>query len=162
MNESLLIIGAGQFGQVTKEIAVSMNIFNKIDFLDDNSNLAVGKTSDYLKFKNDYKYAIIAIGDANIRKELFEKIARIYSIPRIISPFAYVSKRAKIGKGCIIEPMAVINANTVIGESSIICAGAIINHNVIINDYCHINCGAIIRSNSEIAEATKVNYGEII
>ena len=162
MNKNLLIIGAGQFGQVTKEIAESMNIFNKIDFLDDSSALAIGKINDYLQFTDNYKYAIVAIGDSTLRKELITKLEKHYVIKKIISPLAYVSKSANIRDGCIIEPMAIVNANSVVGKSSIVCAGAIINHNAIIHDYCHINCGSIIRSNSEISESTKVDYGEII
>ena len=36
MNRNLLIIGAGIYGIVAKEIAESMNCFEKIDFVDDN------------------------------------------------------------------------------------------------------------------------------
>ncbi len=36
MNKNLLIIGAGIYGVVAKEIAESMNCFEKIDFVDDN------------------------------------------------------------------------------------------------------------------------------
>ncbi|MBR1677729.1 MAG: acetyltransferase, partial [Clostridia bacterium] len=35
MNRNLLILGAGQYGTVVKEIAKSMECFEKIDFLDD-------------------------------------------------------------------------------------------------------------------------------
>ncbi len=34
--ENLLIIGAGQYGMVAKEISDAMNCFGRIDFLDDN------------------------------------------------------------------------------------------------------------------------------
>ncbi len=36
MNKNLLIIGAGEYGQITYEIAEAMGVFKKIDFLDDN------------------------------------------------------------------------------------------------------------------------------
>lgn len=35
MNKSLLILGAGQYGQVAKEIAESVGCFKRISFLDD-------------------------------------------------------------------------------------------------------------------------------
>ena len=42
MNKSLLIIGAGEYGQVIKEIA-ELNGFEKIEFLDDKNPIAIGK-----------------------------------------------------------------------------------------------------------------------
>ena len=159
--DNLLIIGAGQFGQVTKEIALSLNKFNKIDFLDDNSELAIDKVDNYKDHTDDYNYAIVAIGNPKVRNELLNKIKNCYKIDSLISPKAYVSESSIIGDGSIIEPTAFINANTEIGEGCIICAGSIINHNSKIGNYSHINCGAIIKSNSTIDEETKVDYGEI-
>ena len=42
-NKNLLILGAGQYGQVAKEIAEETGYFDKIAFLDDNSEQAIGK-----------------------------------------------------------------------------------------------------------------------
>ena len=158
---NLLIIGAGQFGQVTKEIAESLNKYNKIDFLDDNSDLAIGKCDEYEKFKNEYQNAIVAIGNPDIREEILNKIKKSYSIESMISPKAYISNSSNIAEGCIIEPMAIINANTTIGTGCIICAGSIVNHNTSVGDYCHLNCGSIIKSNTTIDAKTKIDYGEI-
>ena len=44
--KNLLIIGAGQYGMVAKEIAESMKCFEKIDFVDDVYPSAVGKICD--------------------------------------------------------------------------------------------------------------------
>ena len=51
--KSLLILGAGQFGQVTYEIAESLG-YQKIGFLDDNAAKAIGKLDDCEKFKAQY------------------------------------------------------------------------------------------------------------
>lgn len=45
MNKDLLILGAGQYGMVAKEIAEAMNCFQKIDFLDDVNQL---QSEDYV------------------------------------------------------------------------------------------------------------------
>ena len=39
MNKNLLILGAGMFGTVVKEIAWSTGLFEKVDFLDDTFGL---------------------------------------------------------------------------------------------------------------------------
>ena len=48
--KSLLILGAGQFGQVTYEIAESLE-YKKIGFLDDHAAKAIGKLDEFEKFK---------------------------------------------------------------------------------------------------------------
>ena len=160
--ENLLILGAGQFGQVTKEIAESLNIFDKIYFLDDNSEIAIGKMMDYTRFAGEYQRAIVAIGNPELRKEWLQKLKELYRIDSIISPRAYISKSAIIGEGNIMEPASFVNSNTIIGDGCILCAGSIINHNSIIGDYCHLNCGSIVKSNSKVENGTKVDYGEIV
>ena len=159
---NLLIIGAGQYGLLTKEIAESMNKFDNISFLDDNNSIAIGKINDYKKYIGKYKYAVIAIGNSNIRYDLFEKIKENFTITTIVSPYSYVSNSSIIEDGCIIEPGAIIHANTKIGCSTFICANAIVNHNAEVGKFCHINCGAIIKSNSNIQDFTKIDYGIII
>lgn len=45
MGMKLLIIGAGGYGHLVKEIAV-LNGYEIVDFLDDNSPLAIGKVNE--------------------------------------------------------------------------------------------------------------------
>ena len=72
--KKLLILGAGQYGKVAYEIASTMEQFERIEYLDDNSETAVGKLSDYKKLKNDYDSAIVAIGNAEMRLDLIEQL----------------------------------------------------------------------------------------
>ena len=102
MND-LLIIGAGQYGAMIKESARALNLYDKIDFLDDKSELAVGKIDEYKKFTDTYRCAIVAIGNADVRVETTEKLKEAgYEIVSFISRRAYVSPSAKIAEGCVI------------------------------------------------------------
>ena len=159
---NLLIIGAGQYGMLTKEIAESMNIFDKINFLDDNNTNSIDKINNYKKYIKEYKYTIVSIGNCNLRSKLVKELENYFSIAKIISPYAYISDSAAIKDGCIVEPGVVINANAKIGKSTIISAGTIINHNAIVGDFCHIDCGAIIKSNSNVSNYSKIDCGRII
>lgn len=161
--DNLLIIGAGQYGQVAREIAESMGCFDKISFLDDNSPKSVGKIADYEKFIIDYEYAIVAIGNSALRLEFTEKL-RIagYLIAKLISPMAYISPSSVIREGCIVEAMSVINTEAEIDECCFISAGAVVNHNSIIKKGCHINCHATVSSNAVVEEKMKLDYGQII
>ena len=57
--QNLLILGAGQYGMVAKEIAESMRKYDHIDFLDDNNPIAVGKLGDFENLSNVYDSAVV-------------------------------------------------------------------------------------------------------
>ena len=66
---NLLIIGAGQYGMVVREIAQATGRFDKIDFLDDNNAVAIDSTNNISKWVSEYKIAIVAIGKADVREK---------------------------------------------------------------------------------------------
>lgn len=159
----LLILGAGQYGAVAKEIAESIGIYDAISFLDDNSPAAIGRINDYSKYLDEYDMAIVAIGNSVIRAELIEKLETAgYAIPVLIHPRAYVSPSAVIDKGTIVEPMAIIHTDVKVGAGCIISAGTIINHNAVVGNVCHLNCGTIICARTIVDDSTKTDCGQII
>ena len=159
---SLLILGAGQYGQVAKEVAESTKRFDRIDFLDDNSELAVAKLDAYESLVDRYKYAFVAIGNANLRLSYIQKLEKVnFEAAILISPKAHVSASAQLMPGCIVEPMAVINANSVIGKGVIVCAGAIVNHNAVVGEGCQLDCGSVVGSNVKLNSNTKLKYNEV-
>lgn len=162
MNKNLLIIGAGQYGLLVRELATALESFHKIDFLDDSKEIAIGKIGEYEAFAGEYSYAFAAIGKADLRMQWVEKLEKAgFDVPVLISPMAYVSPSAKLGAGTVVEPMAVVHANTEIGKACIISAHSTVNHNSVCGDGCHIDCGAVIGSNSIVPCGTKVKYGEV-
>lgn len=155
---SLLILGAGQYSRIVYEIALENGVYDKISFLDDTNENAIGKLRDAGKFTGEYTDAVVAMGNCELRLKLLEELEELgYNIPVIISPLSHVSPSAKIGKGTVIEPMAVVNPNAVIGKGCLICAGAIINHDSIVGDSCHINCNAVINSNAALKKFSRLN-----
>lgn len=154
---NLLILGAGQFGLMVKEIAESMNCFDKIDFLDDKNEIAVGKLADYENFSREYRYAVVAIGNPDVRLSYIQKLEEACFIVAIIaSPRAYIAPSAQIMKGSIIEPMAVVQANSVVAIGSIISSGAVVRHNAFVGDVCHVDCNAVVMSGGIVPAKTKV------
>lgn len=162
-NNNLLIIGAGQYGMVTKEVAKSMGRFGKIDFLDDNNYIALGKIEDYTRFINKYRYAIVAIGNPDLRDAWLNKLVDAgYEIPVLIHKKAYVSPSAEIGKGSVIEPMAVVHTDVIVGIGCFISAGAILNHNCILGNLVHINCGSIVNARVYVKKFTRTECGTVL
>lgn len=52
---------------MVNEIAEAMGVFEKIDFLDENSELAIGKLADNETLAGEYRYAFPAFGDSELR-----------------------------------------------------------------------------------------------
>ena len=161
--KKLLILGAGQYGQVAKEIAEATGEYELISFLDDNSPAAVGRLCDTDRFKDEYDSAAAAIGNAEMRLKLIEQLAAEgYDVPVLIHPRAYVAPSAVIGAGSFVEPMAVVHTSVRLGTGCIISAGAVINHNAEIGDGCHLNCGTIVGARVNVPPCIRTGYGQYI
>lgn len=150
-NKTLLIIGAGQYGMIAKEIAGQVG-YTTVSFLDSSSPKAIGVPDDVDKFEGD---VIVAIGNAEVRGRMLEKIdkSRIVSL---ISPHAYVSTSAVVSPGCVVEPMAVVHTGARIGFGCFISAGAVVNHDCVLEDCCHIDCNSSVMKASTVPAGTKV------
>ena len=159
MNNNLLVIGVNSYNSVVLDIAKSMNVFDKITFLNENDI----SSTDYQNFTKEYSWVFISIANPHKKLELQNFLMKFdYNIATLISPSAFVASSAKIGEGTIIEPMALIHSNTVIGDGCVISAGALIDYNVVIGKGCHIDCRSTILSDTIIAPYTKILCGSIL
>lgn len=166
--KSLLIIGAGGHGEVVQEVALSMVAqfgigYEKIAFLDDDAESAIGPIKDLESFAQDFDDAFCAIGNNAFRKTIIERIQKSdCQLATLVHPSAYVSPSATIEPGTIIEPNAIVHANAHIEQGCIISVGAIIDHDAHIGAFSHINAGAICIAGSTVPAETKVGAGEIV
>ena len=160
--ENLLILGAGQYGQVVRETAEAMGIFDQMHFLDDNNPTAVGKLAEYVRFRDGYACAFVAMGNPALRKQWLKELEEAgFELPVLVHPKAYVSPTAILGGGTIVEPMAVINTGAVVEKGGLLCAGCIVNHNAHIASCCQIDCGAVVAAGASVPESTKVPSGTV-
>lgn len=158
----LLILGAGGHGKVVGEIARACG-FTEVKYLDDNSEMTLGKISDLPLYRNQFTYIALGIGNNEVRQKLYEEATKLgYSLPILIHPSAYVSSSAVVLEGSVIEPKACVNANSNVGKGCIISIGAIVDHDVIIGDYVHINAGAIAKAGSHIDALAKIDAGQVV
>lgn len=169
MGKRLLILGAGGHGRVVQEVALSIRnqdgaeIYEKVDFLDDSAEGAVGKTSELENFKNDYDEVFCGIGNNEVRKNFLEKAANLgFQIPVLIHPTAYISPSAQIEEGTVIEPKVTVNANAVIHRGCIISVGAIVDHDVVVGECAHVNAGAVCKAGAVVKDLFKLEAGEVI
>lgn len=148
---------------LASEIAKDMGFVEKIDFLDDHSEIAIDKLENYEMYSQKYSYVIVAVGNADIRLEYTRKLEEaLFEIAILFSPMAYVAPSAQLMKGTIVEPMTVVNANAVVEIDVIICAGAIVNHNVTVGDGCLLQCGSIVAAGTLIKIKRALGYNEVL
>lgn len=121
----------------------------------------IGSDDDIPVLIKQYKNVIVTIGQITSpenRIRVFKILEEYIAIlPIIVSPYAYVSKHAKIGKGTMIFHNVVINAGAQIGENCIINTKALIEHDAAIGNHCHISTGAIV--NGDVKIGNGVFYG---
>ena len=153
--KTLLIIGAGEYGQLVKELAEILG-YRKIDFLDDHSQVAIGRVDEFQKFENEYEEFVVAIGNPIIRRTIIEKLEKSFRLVSLVHPTAIISKTAQIEDGCVIECYVVINAGARVGKACLINAGSVINHNSSVRDFCQVDCNAVVAADAVVLQDTKV------
>lgn len=169
MKEKLLIVGAGMYGLIAKEIAESMGCFDQIDFVDDqatetpNGIPVIGTSKELASLSCQYQNAIVAIGNPTIRLSMIQRIEEetLMRVATLISPQAYVSPSSQIGSGSIIEPMAVIHTGCVLGIGCLVSAGGVVNHASLCGDGVHVDCNATVAGYSRVPNGTKVASGTV-
>ncbi|MFH1478604.1 MAG: acetyltransferase [Candidatus Omnitrophota bacterium] len=126
----------------------------------------IASDEDLPKLVKQYRYFLVTIGQirgGSKRKKRFEYLKNLGAeFPVIISPLAYVSKRAFIEEGAIIMHKAFINSEANIGKNCIINTGAIIEHDTRIEDHCHISTGSVINGDCSIGGRTLVGSNAVV
>jgi sugar O-acyltransferase (sialic acid O-acetyltransferase NeuD family) len=169
MKERLLLIGASGHGKVVAEIALKMQRWKMIAFLDDDKSIeecmgckVVGCTADaYSHIPGSDLF--VAVGNNETRKKLQQSLEQAgASIPTLIHPQAVIGSETKLGAGTVIMAGAVINCSTVIGKGCIVNTGATIDHDNRIEDFVHISPGVHLAGTVKIGSATWLGIGSIV
>ena len=162
MLKNLLIVGAGQYGRVARDVAMSLQAYERIEFADDLSELAIYKIDEAKRLSTELYGVFVAIGNPQVREGLVEEFSKLgFLVVRLISPYAWVSDSAAVADGCIVEPMAVVNSEAQLGRSTFICAGAVVNHNATVGDFCHCDCNSTVLARACVPGKTKVLSGTV-
>lgn len=159
----LVILGAGGHGQTVADVAEQTGLFSEIIFLDDNSELASGKCSEYKNYIDDNTVMYPAFGNNEARLNWEEEfLNNEVKLAKIIHPTAYISPKAEVADGCVVFPNAIINTDTKIERACIINCGAIVDHGCVVEAGVHIGLGAIVKAENRVPKCTKLDAGEVI
>lgn len=162
--KSLLILGAGGFGQMVRETALELG-YETVVFLDDaaKGEDIVGMCCDYVIKHEEYTAAVAAFGNNRTRLLWTDKLLEAgYEVPAIVHPTAVVSPSAVIEQGCFIMQRAVVNTHTRIERAALVNSGAIVDHDSIVCAGAHVCLGSIVKANCTIETGRKVEAGEVV
>ena len=111
MKNKLIIIGAGGHGRVVADIAIKMNKWQSVVFLDDDESIktsmgleVIDKTSDAFTYKDEADF-FVAIGSNATREKAQEKlIEQGLNVVSLIHPSAVIATDVEIGIGtCVMR-----------------------------------------------------------
>ncbi len=104
------------------------------------------------------------VGDPALRRRLVRKTLEAGFQPAgsLIHPSVTISKRNRIGTGCVICEGCILTVNIDIGNYVVINRSANISHDSVIGDYATIAPGANIAGNVTIGEGAYIGIGASI
>lgn len=169
MKDTLIIIGASGHGRVVADIAIKMERWKKISFLDDNADLhefmgieVAGSTERYEDYVQECEI-FVGIGNNEVRKCFHEHlIAANASIPILIHPTAVIGSEVNIGKGTAVMAGVVINSCTQIGQGCIVNTSCSIDHDCVIEDFVHLSPGVRLAGNVTVGNGSWLGIGSSV
>jgi len=169
MKNKLLIIGASGHGKVVADIALKMNRWKSIAFLDDDENIkssmdleVIGTSNDVFKHLDEYEI-FIGIGNNATRQRIHETLETVRaSIPVLIHPNAVIGNQVEIGNGTAVMAGAVVNCCTKIGKSCIVNTSSTIDHDNCIEDFVHISPGAHLAGTVKVGQGSWLGIGSVV
>ena len=169
MKDKLIIIGASGHGKVVADIAIKMNKWQSIAFLDDDESIktsmgleVIGKTADAFTYKDEADF-FVAIGNNAVRERVQVKlIEQGLNVLSLIHPSAVIGTDVEIGIGTAVMAGVVINSSTRIGKGCIINTSASLDHDNVIEDYVHISPGVNIAGTVKVGKGSWIGIGSVI
>lgn len=173
MKEKIILIGGGGHAKSCIDVLEQENEFEIIGILDIKERIGqkvlgyqiIGTDDDIKKFAKENYTFLITLGQldsAKPRIEIYNKLIEANAkIATVISPFAYVSKHATIGRGTIIMHGSIVNADACIGENCIINTKSLIEHDAKVASHCHISTGAIINGGVNIGTESFIGSNSV-
>ena len=126
----------------------------------------LGDDDDLPRLLEETPQALVAVGQIAtpaLRIRLFERIKTLKAAtPVIISPRAYVSRRAELEEGTLVGHGAIINAGVRVGFNCIINSLALVEHDVRVGNHCHISTGARVNGGVIIEDGCFVGSGTVL
>ena len=169
MKDKLIIIGASGHGKVVADIAIKMNKWQSIAFLDDDESIktsmgleVIGRTADAFTYKEEADF-FVAIGSNATREKIQEKlIDEGLNVVSLIHPSAIIGTDVEIGIGTTVMAGVVINSSSRIGKGCIINTSSSLDHDNVIENYVHISPGVNMAGTVKVGKGSWIGIGSVV
>jgi|SRR5690606_20928832 len=169
MKNKLLIIGASGHGKVVADIALKMNKWQSIAFLDDDKSIkssmglkVIGTSGDVFAYIDEYEI-FVGVGNNTTRQRILEMLETIgANIPVLIHPNAVIGSQVDIGNGTAVMAGAIINCCSNVGRGCIINTGSTIDHDNCIDDFVHISPGVHLAGSVKVGQGSWLGIGSVV
>ncbi|MDC1220862.1 NeuD/PglB/VioB family sugar acetyltransferase [Candidatus Thioglobus sp.] len=171
--KDIVLIGGGGHCKAVIDVIEQEGRFKIIGIIDKPELLGkkvlgyptIGNDSELKSLVKRCKNVIITIGQISSpskRISLFDKVLKLgFTLPSVVSPRAYVSQHANIGKGSVIMHDAIVNAGAIIGDNCIINTKSILEHDSNIGNHCHISTNAVINGGVFVGNGSFIGSGVV-
>lgn len=152
----LLLIGGGGHCVSTIDVIEQVGEYEIVGIVDTTDKMGtklmgysyIGTDADLKSLVQKYKNAFVTVGQLRtntVRKSLIQKLLEYDAhVPTLVSPRAYVSSSATLGRGCLVMHDAMVNAKASVGDFCILNSKSLVEHDCVIGNYTHIATGAIL------------------
>ena len=171
--KDIVLIGGGGHCKAVIDVIEQEGLFNIVGIIDKPELLGknvlgypiIGNDSELNILVERCKNTLITIGQIRNplpRINLFDTVLKLgFTLPSIVSPRAYVSQHASIGKGSVIMHDVVVNVGAKIGDNCIINTKSIVEHGSNIGNHCHISTNAVINGDVVVGNGSFIGSGAV-
>ncbi len=170
--KQIVIIGAGGFGREVQWLIERINakeiIWQLKGYIDDGieagtkiNGYPVLGGIDYLLEMEEEISVVCAIGSAQTRKKVIEKISNKNNIefPNLIDPNVQMSNYIELGRGNVICAGSILTVNISVGDFTIVNLDCTVGHDVILNSFVTVYPSVNISGCVKIGECTEIGTG---
>lgn len=164
------VYGSGGAGKEIKEIAIELNKWDEVLFIDDivSGDIFKGvRRMPFPEFREEFNgrnaEVLIAQGEPQDKIALYHKVKDAgFGLANVIHRTAWISPSATIGMGVMLRAGVVINADAVIGDNVTVQEYSCVGHDTIIGDHCQIADGVMMGGHVEIGMGTYIGLSASI
>lgn len=169
--KKILIVGAGGHGRSVAEAILGLQEWNLAGFVDDTaaSSLQIwdysvlGTSHDLSSLRSEAEFAVVAIGNNRVRKELHGQVLRAgFKLATVIHQRAIVASTASIGPGSMIMAGAVVGTEARLGEGVIVNSAAVVDHHCNVHEFAHLGVGAAMAGGTILGPLAWMQAGSAI
>lgn len=165
---ALVILGAGSMAVEVFDIAEACGTFDIVGFL-----VNTDEVPAELEGRPVYRAEAFPLvpgqcqlvgGMVSTRRRAFveEMVERGYGFASVIHPSAQISRRARVGAGCLIHPGVIVATNTTVGDHVLVNRGALIGHDNRIEPFTTIGPGANLAGALTVGPGAYLGVGCVV